>query len=608
MARDYTIETEKIKKQIVENGLITKEQLDNAIEVQRKTNDSLIDIIVSLDYADREKIMNFISELIDVPYVKLDIKLIDPEIVGSVSKKLALKHKLIPVLKLANTLTVAMTDPFNLYALQDLKFAAEIDIEPLFCSEEDIMQAITFFYIENKEDTDDSNPTVTPIVEPRSVSKAGSLQSFNLEKTDGISVSEAATDFATKLSESPANLMDEKAREEERQSPVIKITNTIIRQAITQNVSDIHFEPFRENLRVRFRIDGVLKIAHVLPLELSKLVISRLKVMSRLNITEKRLPQDGVFLFRYAGSEIDCRLATSPTVYGESAIIRLLHQSKKFVSVDELGFTADMSRQFKNVIKYPSGFILVTGPTGSGKTTTLYAALNEINSEANKIITAEDPVEYRIAGVNQIQMHHQIGLDFSKALRSMLRQDPDIILVGEIRDRETAQIAVQAVLTGHLLFSTLHTTNSVNSIIRLMDLGVEYFYIREVLSLIVAQRLVRKLCPHCREEYKPLDVELDDSLLRKLAINKETLFRATGCKKCDNTGYVGRIPVFEMLSIDTNISSHITPDTNSKMLWNAARDSGVKTLWENAVYLVEKGITTIDEISAKVPRPPFKIV
>jgi len=599
MTKDFMSINKEIQKQLIESNIINESQMNQALKIQEEKGESLTNILVNLNYIKREHLLKFASQVAGIPYVKLEKSLVDPDVLKLVPGHLVAKYNLIPVLKLADTLTVALTDPFNLWALDELRFITGLEIEPLLCDESDISDVMKHFY----SDTDfgPKKGDITPVVEPKlsrlRVKKDGGPAELSAE----IRLTEASPDFGLISDGDDKIELEEKAKQDEDRSPVIKITNLVLRQAINQGASGVHIEPQRDKLHIRYRIDGILQTAHVLPRELGRLLVSRIKIMSRLNISERRLPQDGVFTVRFGEKEIDGRVATTPTVYGESAIIRLLNQSKGLIEVDNIGMSVDLRSKFRKIIRQNSGFILVTGPTGSGKTTTLYAALNDIQSDKIKIVTIEDPVEYRVQGFNQIQVYHHIGLDFSRVLRSVLRQDPDVILVGEVRDKETAQVAVQAVLTGHLLFSTLHTTSSISSIIRLMDLGIEYFYIREVLSLVIAQRLVRKLCLECRELYSPTEQELDEDSLRMFTM-EDKIYRSSGCNSCGHTGYNGRIPIFEMLFMTDAVKNVIKADTDRAELYKAARDAGMVTLWESAIEAVKNGITSLNEVKAYIPR------
>jgi type IV pilus assembly protein PilB len=599
MTKDFMSINKEIQSKLIESNIINESQMKQALKTQEENGESLANILVNLNYIKQEHLLKFTSQVVGIPYVKLEKSLVDPDVLKLVPENLVTKYNLIPVLKLADTLTVALTDPFNLYALDELRFVTGLEIEPLLCDESDFRDVMKHFYTETDFGLKKDN--VTPAMEPKSsqprVKKGGEPAELSTE----IRLTETSPDFGL-ISDGDDHIeLEEKARQDKDRSPVIKITNLVLRQAIKQGASDVHIEPQREKLHIRYRIDGVLQTAHVLPRELGRLLVSRIKIMSRLNISERRLPQDGVFTVRFGEKEIDGRVATTPTVYGESAIIRLLNQSKGLIDVDNMGLSVELRSKFRKIIRQNSGFILVTGPTGSGKTTTLYAALNDIQSDKLKIVTIEDPIEYRVQGLSQIQVYHHIGLDFSKILRSVLRQDPDIILVGEVNDKETAQVAVQAVLAGHLLFSTLHATSSINSIIRLMDLGIEYFYIREVLSLVIAQRLVRKLCLECRELYSPTEQELDEDGLRMFTA-EDKIYRSAGCNSCGNTGFSGRIPLFEMLFMTDDVKNVLKTDTDRAELYKAARNAGMTTLWESAIEAVKNGVTSLHEIKANIPR------
>lgn len=599
MSDNYINIDKKIQKQLVDHNIINETQLKEALKVQGEHGESLADILVNLKYIKREHLMKFVSQNVGIPYVKLERSLIDPDVLKLVPGHLVAKYNLIPVLKLADTLTVALTDPFNLKALEELRSATGLEIEPLLCDEADLKEAMNYFY--SKDGLNPKGDKITPAGESKQPQQVLRKDGTMVEVSPDIRLTQSFPDIGLISDIDDRVELAEKAKQDEERSPVVKITNLMFRQAINQGASDIHIEPQKEKLHIRYRIDGVLRTVHVLPKELARLFISRVKIMSRLNISERRLPQGGSFTLKLGDKEIDGRVATSPTVYGENAVIRLLNQTKDLIDIGNLGVSVDMKNKFQSIIHQSSGMILVTGPAGSGKTTTLYAALNEIISDKIKIVTIENPVEHRIQGLSQIQVYRQIDLDYARVLCSVLQQDPNVILVGELRDKETAQLSVQAVLTGRLVFSTMHTTGCVDSILRLMDLGIEHYYVRDVLSLVIAQRLVRKLCPECREMYSPTEQELDEDDLRVFSSN-DNIYRPVGCEVCGHTGFNGRTPIFEMLSINNDIKKVFKAETDRSELLKAALNTGMVTLWESAVDAVKNGITSLQEVKSNIPR------
>lgn len=548
---------------LVEKGMISQEQLDLALKLQKTTGQRLKDILIKEGFTTREQLKEFITQHVDIPYVKLSVDLIDPEAVKLIPANVARNLVAIPVTLIGDILTVAVSCPFDTASLDMLAFASGYNLEPILSDEEDILEAIDYFFRE------------------------GGLENELVEWDE---------DHLEFVDRYAPEILDEVRVDE---GPVVKLVNLLLTRAIKEGASDIHIEPQENLVRVRYRIDGVLMEARILPVEVLNALVSRVKVLAELNIAERRLPQDGRFFVKYGGKSVDFRVATAPTIYGEAVIIRILDQSNARVSLADLGLEdADMRKLLKS-LEEPHGFILVTGPTGSGKTTTLYAVLNEISDVTRKIITIEDPVEYRLGMVNQIPVNHKIGLNFATILRSVLRQDPDVILVGEIRDKETAHISVQAALTGHLLLSTLHTTGAPETVPRLVDIGIEPYYVREVVKLVIAQRLVRKLCPRCKESYTP-----DQSVLEELGIRGDggSFCRPVGCRYCNNTGYKGRVGVFEVMPMSEGIKALTAVQINPREVKARAVEEGMETMWRNAVAKVARGVTSLEEIARTIPR------
>jgi general secretion pathway protein E len=470
------------------------------------------------------------------------------------------QYKFVPIGMEDGVLKIAMSDPLNEYVLDALQNFTDKSLEIYLSSEKDIMEAIEQYF--------GSNVQMTSIME-----------GMREEETDSESVD---------LQEDVHHLRDMAF-----EAPIVKLVNMLITRAVESRTSDIHIEPFEKNVKVRYRIDGALIDVESLPKRIQPAVISRIKIMSRLNIAERRLPQDGRIKLRVSGRDIDLRVSTIPTIYGESIVMRILDRGSALIVLDHLGFPEETLEKYKKLINTPYGMLLVTGPTGSGKTTTLYASLNNINSPDKKIITIEDPIEYQIEGINQIQVKPQIGLTFANGLRHIVRQDPDIIMVGEIRDIETAEIAIHSALTGHLVFSTLHTNDAPGALTRLLDMGIEGFLVSSSLIGVLAQRLVRVICPKCKEPFKPQQqmidkLELDDGNI--------TTYRGAGCEECRNTGYRGRTGIFELMVIDGDIRRLVLEKASSDVIRQVAVSKGMQVLRECGLEKVKQGITTIEEV------------
>jgi len=546
---------------LVEQGIISQEDLRTAISDSEKTGESLRKTLVRLGLVSEEDIISFFEEQLGIPYVELGSYIIDSKVIKSIPEELARKYTIIPLFKSGETITLAMADPLNVIALDDLRLKTGCTIEPVAANETDIKNSINQYY-----GTGGSIDEVIKTIQTKAI---------GAEEEEEISL--------------------EKLHDMAEEAPIIKLVNLIILQAIRDGASDIHIEPEEKDLRVRARIDGVLHDVSTIPKHLQAAVISRTKIMADLNIATKRIPQDGRFQINIENNQIDVRISALPTIYGENIVMRLLDTSSVLLGLEQLGFSENNLDQFKLLITRPHGIILVTGPTGSGKTTTLYSALNTINTPDKNIITVEDPVEYRLAGIRQSQINPKAGLTFASGLRSILRQDPDVVMVGEIRDRETAEIAVQAALTGHLVFSTLHTNDAAGALTRLTDMGIEPFLISSSIIGVIAQRLVRTICPSCKEEFTPTEKSL-----KELGIEKENenikIFKGKGCKNCKNTGYKGRIGIFEQMLLNDKIKDLVLERTSSVVIKRAAQEAGMKTLREDGLDKVMKGITTLDEV------------
>ncbi|NQT06755.1 MAG: type II secretion system ATPase GspE [Candidatus Omnitrophica bacterium] len=554
----------KIKKSLgdslVDEGIITKEQLTAARREEKKTGLRLRTILVNMGLLTEEDLVLFLSNKLGMPRIELGNYIIDPKILELVPEQLARKHQLVPVLKIGNRLTCAMVDPWNVFALDEIRMKTNLILEPSVATETEINRALNEHY--------GAKGSMEDIIK--------SIEDEQPEKGDAGGMSFKSLEG---MAEEPA---------------VVKLVNMIIMKAAKEGSSDIHIEPEEMALKTRFRVDGMLHEEAAPPKHLQSAIISRIKIMANLDISERRVPQDGRFDVNIAGKKIDIRVSTVPTIYGENIVMRLLDVSSTLLTLKDMGFTKDILVNYEKLIKRPHGIVLVTGPTGSGKTTTLYASLDKINTVEKNIITIEDPVEYRLAGVRQIQVNAKVDLTFANGLRSILRQDPDVIMVGEIRDHETAEIAIHAALTGHLVFSTLHTNDAPGAVARLIDMGTEPFLVSSSIAGVLAQRLVRKICPNCKTEHTPTKEALKDVGFD--GNEKIKFYSGKGCSKCSNLGYKGRIGIFELLLLDDKIRNLIIAKAPVDEIRNAARASGMHTLLENGMDKIREGATTVEEV------------
>lgn len=509
-----------------------------------------------------EEWLQELSEELGIPAISVGQLPEAPYILGALPLKFMREHKVFPFRLKDNALSVVIGDPLDVYTLDAIRLATGFQLDLYLGRERDILEAIDQYY-------GSGATTMEKIIEDMQ----GEEVPLSYETEEDV---ERLKDIAS-------------------EAPVIRLVNLIITKAVEKGASDIHIEPYEDALYVRYRIDGILQDADAPPKRLQAAIISRVKIMAKLNIAERRLPQDGRIKLRVLGKEIDLRVSAMPTVYGESVVMRILDRSSIVFSLQRLGFGPDTLGGFQELIAKPYGIILVTGPTGSGKTTTLYAALEKINSKEKKIITVEDPVEYQLNGVNQIQVKPQIGLTFGHCLRSIVRQDPDIIMIGEIRDLETAEIAIQSALTGHLVFSTLHTNDAAGAITRLVDMGIEHFLVASSIEGILAQRLVRVLCDKCKEPY-PLDGEVQTDLGMDEVDGNVVVFRPTGCAECNQTGYRGRTGIFELLMVSEEIRDLVMRKTSSNVIRNRAVELRMRLLRQDGWRKVRKGITSIEEV------------
>ncbi len=555
----------RIGELLVREKLISLQQLRSAQDESRRTHTSLGFQLARMGFISDEEITDFLSQQYRVQSINLAEFEIDEEVLKLVNQDVCQRHKIVPVSRAGSTLIVAMADPSNLHAIDDVKFLTGYNVEPVVASENAILAAIESAYAAPEISYDDI------------------MEGFDEE------------DIEVAGEDDEMNLMDlERASED---APVVRLCNAILLNAIKKGASDIHVEPYERQLRVRYRIDGVLHQEMTPPVSLKNAIASRLKIMSSLDIAERRLPQDGRIKLKLGkGREMDFRVSALPTMWGEKMVLRLLDKSNLQLDMTKLGFDAKALENFKWAISQPYGMVLVTGPTGSGKTTTLYSALSELNTVQTNISTAEDPVEYNLMGINQVQMHEDIGLNFAAALRSFLRQDPDIIMVGEIRDFETAEIAVKAALTGHLVLSTLHTNDAPSTVSRLLNMGVEPFLVTASVNLVLAQRLARKICNDCRTE-----LTVDAAALRTMGVTEQDIptfqaYRGAGCRTCADTGYKGRIALYEVMAFREQLKEMVLQGCSTAELKDEMIAGGVASLRMAGIEKIRQGVTTIDEI------------
>ncbi len=556
--------TNRLGELLVREKLISLQQLRQAQEEQRKSGANLGYALAKLGYISDGEITRFLSAQYRVPAVNLDEHEPDPEVTKLVSREVCDKHKIVPVSRSGSALVVAMADPTNLHAIDDIKFLTGFNVEPVVASESGIVAAIERAY--------NAGPSYDEV-----------LSEFTEEEVD----------FAVDADD--VNVLElEKAAEG---APVVRLVNAILLNAIKKGASDIHVEPYEKRIRVRYRIDGVLMEEMAPPIKLKNAIASRLKIMSSLDIAERRLPQDGRIKLKMGkGREMDFRVSVLPTMWGEKIVLRLLDRSNLQLDMTKLGFDQKPLLDFQWAINQPWGMVLVTGPTGSGKTTTLYSALSDLNRMGSNISTAEDPVEYNLHGINQVQMHDDIGLNFAMALRSFLRQDPDIIMVGEIRDFETAEIAVKAALTGHLVLSTLHTNDAPSTISRLLNMGVEPFLITASVNLVLAQRLARKICVDCKAPFKAEARALLDFGFTEQQAATAQLYKGAGCKTCNGSGYKGRVALYEVMRFTDALKEMVLQGASTAELKAAAVRAGMSTLRMSGIEKVLSGVTTTEEV------------
>jgi type IV pilus assembly protein PilB len=557
---------------LVSQGVVTNDQIKQCEVEQQKSDSSIEQIILDKEFATRQTIANALGTYYDVPYVDLDNYDVDTGVLKLVSERLARKYKFLPLFKIANNLTIAILNPRNLFGIDEIRDMLDCDIEVTVSAEDQMLNALDRYYGSTSKTED-----LMEIVDELVLSEFGDLdEDVEVERVKEVNL------------EAVSEEMLEKA-------PVVKLLNTIIHRAIREGVSDIHIQQEEDAMIVRYRLDGILYQAATLPRNLRTTLVSRIKVLSGMNIAESRAPQDGRFKVKSEGHEYDFRVSTMPTVYGESVVMRVLDKRTAAMKLEQLGFSGNSLGIYQSLIEKPNGIILMTGPTGSGKTTTLYASLNKINSPDINIITVEDPVEYRLRYIRQTQVNVKAGITFASAIRAILRQDPDVVMIGEMRDRETAEIAVQAAMTGHLVFSTLHTNDAPGAVSRLIDMGVEPFLIASSIIGVVAQRLIRANCKHCTENYVP-----NEKLLKRVGLQDQsniTFSKGKGCDYCRNSGYKGRVGIYEILVMDNTIRDLIINRETPHVIAKVAKETqGFKTLVDDGVEKVKNGLTSVEEV------------
>ena len=557
---------------MAKEGLISPAQLAQALEYQKKNGGRLGSCLVKLGFTNDEDVTTFLSRQYGVPAINLSYFEVDPEVVRLVPEDTARRYEVVPLSRVGSALTIAMVDPTNVFAMDDIKFMTGFNVEPVVASESSIREALDKFYAQAPGDA-----------------LAKVMDEFTEEGEDVLELEAEEADLASGELERAA-----------AEAPVVKLVNIILREALNRGASDIHMEPYEKEYRVRYRVDGVLQTVMNPPLKMRDAIISRVKIMSKLDIAEKRLPQDGRIMLRLLQNgrkkQLDFRVSVLPTLFGEKVVMRLLDKENLRLDMTKLGFEQESLDRFEKAILKPYGMVLVTGPTGSGKTNTLYSSISRLNSPEVNIMTAEDPVEFQLMGINQVQMKEQIGLNFAAALRSFLRQDPNIILVGEIRDFETAEIAIKAALTGHLVLSTLHTNDAPSTISRLMNMGIEPFLVATSVHLICAQRLVRRICSNCKEEHHPPEQALWDAGFTAEEAKEVVIYKGKGCEKCNQSGFKGRVGLYEVMEITDEIRELILVGASALELKKKSVDLGMITLRRSGLIKLREGSVTLEEV------------
>ena len=548
-----------------DKGFVTDNQIQEALAIQKQKGGPIGDILVSLHYVTNEQIMLAMGEYLGQEIVNIEGMDIPSEIINMISPAIAQLYRIIPIHLKDDTLTIVQADALNFETMDDLRLMLKHQIKPVLCHKDIVLCALEKYYPKRHESVEQL------------------LLEFKEDKSSAVSTRGEYIDI-------------DELRKMADAAPVKQWVSLMFLDAVLGKASDIHLEPFEDGFKIRYRIDGILYDKISPPKQLGIPITSRIKVMSSMDISERKLPQDGRIQLNVGGTLIDLRVSSLPTKYGESVVMRLLNKSAVSLNLDTLGFRPDELKLIHQLLNKPNGIILVTGPTGSGKTTTLYAALNHLNDIGTKIITTEDPVEYDIDGLVQVQINTSIGVDFARCLRAILRQDPDIILVGEIRDEETARIAIQASLTGHLVFSTLHTNDAPTTVTRLIDIGTKPYLIAATVEAVISQRLVRKICTSCKEEYEPSDESLLELNLTKAEVKGKQVFRGKGCNNCHNIGYKGRLGIYEIMLMNNEIRRLISEQANTNVIRMAAKNNGMNTLRDSGLIAIFNGLTTIQEV------------
>jgi type IV pilus assembly protein PilB len=561
---------ERIADALVEDNLLTAQQVDELVALQKKEGTRLLKLLIDKAYVGDADMVVAMGRVLNTPPVNLARVGIAPEVIALVPREIALNYKVLPVARLENKLFLAMADPLNVLALDDVKRITKLDVTPMIASEKAILDKI------NNLETN----------------KGGGMEEI-IKKSAEMDADAEGAELVAEVSDNASVDTLAAAGEE---APVIKLANLILVQAIRDRASDIHIEPFEKSVRLRYRVDGALMDMPPPPKSMQMALTSRIKIMSNLDIAERRLPQDGRMRMRVSGKDIDLRVSLLPVVHGEKVVLRVLDKSNLTASIDKLGLDPDTFKRFKSAVDAPHGLILVTGPTGSGKTTTLYSALNELNNPDYNIVTVEDPVEFQIPGINQVPVKKEIGLTFAAALRSILRQDPDIIMLGEIRDEETAEIAVEAALTGHQVLSTMHCNDAPGAISRLDDMGIAPFLISSSVILACAQRLMRRICPGCKEP-----INYSSKIFEQLDLDPKffagaQLYKGNGCERCKNSGYSGRCAIIEVMTVTDDIRKLVIARSSSAEIAKVAVSQGMKNLRVAALDKVREGISTLEQV------------
>lgn len=564
---------ERIADALVEDGLLTQKQVEELLEQQKKQGTRLLKLVVEKNYISEVDMVVSMGRVLNTPPINLSRISIPPDLAGLIPKEVARNHKVIPISRLDNRIFLAMADPLNVLALDDVKRITKLEVSPMIASEKSILDKL------NNVDT--RSGSMEEIIEAQK--RVEELETDEADTVEQVAV----------LNE---DLTEQELKDSTQEAPVIRLANLILVQAVKDRASDIHIEPFERSVRLRYRIDGSLMDATPPPKNLQVPLMSRLKIMSNLNIAERRLPQDGRMRIKVAGKDIDLRVSFLPTVHGEKCVLRVLDKANLSASIEKLGMDQETFRRFKAAVDAPHGLILVTGPTGSGKTTTLYSALNELNNPDYNIVTVEDPVEFQIPGINQVPVNKEIGLTFASSLRSILRQDPDICMIGEIRDSETAEIAVEAALTGHQVLSTMHCNDAPGAIARLDDMGIAPFLISSSVILACAQRLMRRICPMCKEPVTYPPRMFEDLSIDPKFYQGATLYRGRGCERCKNTGYSGRTAIIEVMTITDEIRKMIIERKSAMEIGKMAVAQGMKTLRMVALDKVREGVSTLEQV------------